>query len=268
MNNDNFFVLPRFKAYFLKLLREHWKTNMVRVILMFAAMFIVVMWSSMTTYSTYINFGNDLDTDLDDQLGPLNFDPMHDTEIFIYGLFLFVVGCYWASQMMCDLKRKTGRVFVLTTPVTPFEGWLARWLLHVPFFIIVFLAGLYATDLIRVAVFAPLVDRAPVEVLTWEWNEDFFTTMIFYVCSSSLYVLGSAFFPKRPVLMTSIVLFFVGWIYSFVLFFFSGVIASSDTVTGGMSFFALIRIYMLAATLFCWWLSYRRYKELEVIDRM
>jgi len=261
MNNDKFLVWPRFKAYFLKLMREHWKTNLVRIILMWAGLFIVVMWTSLSTYDFYIN-------KYDQTFTPPKQDPMHSSEELIFVIFLFVIGCYWASQMMCDMKGKTGRIFVLTTPVTPFEGWLSRWLLHVPCFLIVFLAGIYVTDLARVAVFAPLVNHAPIEIFTWKWDYDFFSMMLYYAVSSSLYVLGSSFFPKRPVLLTSIVLFFVSWIYGFAMFFlYSGLSASGISDYAEIPFF-VEQCYMGAVVLFCWWLSYRRYKELEIIDRM
>lgn len=262
MNNDNFFVWPRFRAYFMKLMREHWKTNVVRIILVFAALFIVTMLVSVNTYDYYM-----MKEPAADFL-PLKNDPMHSSESFIFLCFLFVLGCYWASQMMCDLKGKTGRVFVLTTPVTPFEGWLSRWLLHVPCFPVVFLAAIYVTDLIRVAVFSPLVKSAPVEIFTWPLDPEFFSMMLVYALASSLYVLGSAFFPKRPLLMTSIVLFFVGWIYGFAMFFLYAGLSFCNVDNSVNIPFVVEQCYMAAVVLFCWWLSYRRYKEFEIIDRM
>lgn len=256
-NNDNFFSWPRFRAYFMKIMKEHWKSNLTLTVLMFAAMLIMVMWASMHAYSPYYN-------GLSDDCCHTIYDPMDDAMVIIVTFFLYVCGCIWSARLMRGFKSKGGRIALLTTPVTQFESWFTRWIIHVPCFWIAFAVVVFAVDLVRVAVFSPIVAGAPVEMFHIE--DDFFYNFIllFYLLTSSLYALGGVFFSRRPVLMTSVVLFFAGFIYAIVLFFmFFGNFDLGVSVV-----LNLLRAYMVAATLFCWWLSYRRYKELEIIDRM
>lgn len=254
MDNDNFFVWKRFCAYFIKTLKEKMKSNLIMAALMFAAMLITVMRTSYLAYFEY--------TDSTEGVKTIGYDPMIDTEFGIFTLFLFVCGCLWASQLMRGLKTKASRIFVLTTPVTPFEAWLTRWIIHVPLFILVFLVSMYSSDLIRVAVFSPLVKMCPVKTLSWSWNFGYSIYVLFYLLTSSLYALGSTFFPRRPILMTTLVLFFIALIVGYVAL--TTLIIDNSLFNQTTS--NALQAYMGVSVIFFWWLSYKRYKELEIID--
>lgn len=258
LNNDNFFVWPRFCAYFKKTVKEHWKGNLMLIVLMFAAMLIMVMWMSMQVYSDYYK-------QITDDYRPTH-DPMYDNMGVIAAFFLYVCGCIWSARLMRGFKNKGSRIAILTTPVTQFEAWLTRWIIHVPCFWAVFVVVVLAVDLLRVAVFSPIVVGAPVEMFTLD-DSVYYYLLRFYLLTSSLYVLGSVFFPRRPVLMTSVVLFFAGLIYAIVLSFVGTIWnLSAFDYSGVIS--DMMQVYMVVGAIFCWWLSYRRYKELEIIDRM
>lgn len=256
MNNDDFFVWKRFRFFFIKTLKERMKSNLIMAGLMFATMLIVVIRTAFDVYGAYM-----IDTKY--EFVP-TYDMMHDAEFFIFTLFLFICGCLWASQMMRGMKTKASRIFALTTPVTQFEAWLTRWIIHVPMFILVFLVSMYATDLIRYAIFSSMKLRCPVEILSWKWDSTFSFYVLFYLLLSAFYAVGSTFFPRRPILITSFVLFFLGLVFGF---------ASLTALVLGNLFaweagFTALQVYMGLSVIFLWWLSYKRYTELEIIDRM
>ena len=152
-----------------------------------------------------------------------------------------------------------------------FESWLARWVMQVPMFLVVFFACFYAADLIRVAMFAPIYSKLPITLFSlcgkYETATDIIDFFIFYGGCVSFYLLGGVFFPRRAVLASSVVLFFLIWYYAFVFMSFSGVFTGFFNEEFAVRN-TLIRVFFVVLILFSWWLSYRRLKELEIIDRL
>lgn len=94
---------------------ENWKSNLLRVALMYGAMAVIMLWSG---YLSYRAVGQDTDSTWEFNL-----------VIFMWGLCVF--GCLSASFTMERMKSKTGRLSVLMTPATSFEntfpvGWYLR----------------------------------------------------------------------------------------------------------------------------------------------
>ena len=266
MKNNEFFEWSRFTAYFKKLFIERWHTNLMRSVILFAGLLVVIMWTSIQTYSFYNN--EDI---IKYNMGIPSTDPQRSVEEIIFKVAIVTLGCFVASRFLHDSRRKSERIGVLTTPVSTFESWLTRWVMQVPMFLAVFFACFYAADLIRVAVFTPIYSKIPITLFSlcekYETATDIIDFFIFYGGCVSFYLLGGVFFPRRAVLASSIVLFFLIWYYAFVFMFFS------DAFTGLFDEeFAvrnvLFRVFFIVLILFSWWLSYRRLKELEIVDRL
>ena len=266
MKNNEFFEWSRFTAYFKKLFIERWHTNLMRSVILFAGLLVAIMWTSIQTYSSYSN----------EEIVKYNIkisstDPQRSVEEIIFNVAIVILGCFVASRFLHDSRRKSERIGVLTTPVSTFESWLTRWVMQVPMFLVVFFACFYAADLIRVAVFAPIYSKLPITLFSlcekYETATDIIDFFIFYGGCVSFYLLGGVFFPRRAVLASSVVLFFLIWYYAFVFMSFSSVFTG---LFGGE--FAvrntLFRIFFIVLILFSWWLSYRRLKELEIVDRL
>lgn len=101
---------------------ENWKSNLLRVALMYGAMAVIMLWSG---YLSYRAVGQDTDSTWEFNL-----------VIFMWGLCVF--GCLSASFTMERMKSKTGRLSVLMTPATSFEKYFSRWLVFTVVFLIVF----------------------------------------------------------------------------------------------------------------------------------
>ena len=259
MTND-FFTSRRFRAYFRKLLTEHWRTICVATAILLGIMLVAEIWTALSSYSYYFSLENP----------ESNYDPARETLFFTGALIFLVGGCISSSRLFTDGQRKAGRIHVLTTPVSPFESWLARWLLYVVGYIVVFFACFYLADLVRVAIFAPLLPKVSVSFVSVipksiSDRETYPTMWFFYFFFTSWFVLGSFFFPKRPLLATSICIFIIGMLFFFVLL---GVMDPFINLSDRQS--ALLKtianLWLILHGLLNWWLSYQRYKEMEIID--
>ena len=121
MIRDTFFSQTRFVNLCRKEMVENWKSNLLRVALMYGAMAVIMLWSG---YLSYRAVGQDTDSTWEFNL-----------VIFMWGLCVF--GCLSASFTMERMKSKTGRLSVLMTPATSFEKYFSRWLVFTVVFLIV-----------------------------------------------------------------------------------------------------------------------------------
>lgn len=266
MSNHPFFSFRRFAAYFSKRFIEQWRTNAIRCLLLFAGLLIVMILIAVTTYpDLYLENGTVYDE------SDRTEDPIHMTEYGVFLLSLFAVGILMASQLLHDGRRKPARIAMLTTPVSPFENWLTRWLMHMPLPLVAFLVCFHAADAIRVAIFAPIYPELGIS-LFWLGSDALTGTTIPYIalayaCCTTFYLVGGTFFPRRAVLATSVVALFAGLYFALILmtFSFSSVKSPSYDYSPQLVF---IQVYLWATVLLGWWLSYRRFRELEVIDRI
>ncbi|MBQ8047868.1 MAG: hypothetical protein IJ196_08090 [Prevotella sp.] len=254
MCKSDFFEFRRFSLYFHKLFVERLRMNLMRFFLLLGLLFIVIFWMGSTTYVKYLD-GDSWQTT----------DPIWSVEAAFAAFLFFVGGCYSASLMWIDLGRKPERIFVLTTPVTTFESWLTRWLLYVPGYMIVFLLSFYAVDALRVCVFSAISPvSCHIGLLPLCGNGGFMNMEIIraYLVFTSFFVLGGSFFPRRPLLSTAIALFVIGLLggcstASFIVF------------AADMDFSSkIMNAYLWLLPLLCWALSYWRYWEMEIIDRL
>ena len=257
MLNDNFFSWKRFSAYFRKLWVERWRTNLLRFGILFGLMLLISMWLSMMTYpGSREYFSGDNST-----------DPVHIPQFGIFAVIFLLSGCVMATDMLQGARNKSERISALTFPVTPFENWLARWTMSVPLFIIAYFTCLYTVDSIRVAIFGTLFNKlyiAYMPLFPSTFREGQMYLWLFYFYTTAIYVLGGVFFPRKPFLKTSVFVFILFWIGLFVQF---GVALLSFNDDHGFAHYALTTFFW-ASVILLWWLSYLRFKELEVIDRL
>lgn len=266
MTTNNFFSFSRFSQIGCKLVIENKKATIMRVIVMFASIFTLLCWIS------YINYSNAIDRGGFSHIT----DICREYNFIAFLILIFAFGIYSASIMMEDLKTKVGKINVLTTPVTPFENWFARWIIHVIIFIAVYIISFFVADLIRVWIFKIAYAGSGLTISTLSLNYiidqiDLMTSrhpsfmVLAYLTVQSFYILGGSFFPHHSLLRTTIVgffgllIFFLGD-YIFCREFINGTeIDLGETITRGI---------MLVLIVFNWTTSYFRFKEMEVIDRL
>ena len=82
MTND-FFTSRRFRAYFRKLLTEHWRTICVATAILLGIMLVAEIWTALSSYSYYFSLENP----------ESNYDPARETLFFTGALIFLVGGC-------------------------------------------------------------------------------------------------------------------------------------------------------------------------------
>lgn len=273
MIKDTFFSLPRFMNLCRKEMVENWRSNVLRMVLMYGVMAVVMVWNGYFEYrGTYSH----------------ERDPMWIFLLiaFIWGLWGF--GCLSASFTMERMKTKTSRTSMLMVPATPFEKFFSRWFVFTVVYLVVFLISYKLADYTRLIIYSlayPEKDFiAPVALSHLAGDKKYYTLcntglqfgalMSGYFFVQSLFVLGSSIWPKNSFLKTFaagtvivMVYFLVGILMSKILlengqYYPGGIFESKDTIwwiiiVAGI-FFALVN----------WTLAYFRFKESEIINRM
>ena len=276
MIKDTFFSLPRFMNLCRKEMVENWRSNVLRMVLMYGVMAVVLVWNGYFEYrGTYSH----------------ERDPMWIFLLiaFIWGLWGF--GCLSASFTMEKMKSKTSRTSMLMVPATPFEKFFSRWLVSTVVLLVVFFITFELADYTRVLVYSLIYPDVKEVILPvnlgdlvgsgkrwYLFHKTYELTLVLsiYCFVQSLFVLGSSVWPKNSFLktfvsVTIIVLIYVlvGMLVGDMLFSGSskdyGYIFSSITkeqvtvmVTVGFMLFAFVN----------WTLAYFRFKESEIIQRM
>lgn len=248
--NDNFNA-SRFWAYLNKLLVERWRTNLLRVAILFGCMVIIELWMASVSYDRD-------ETSYDRAVGLL---------FPIFSLILLVSGCFFASEILSGARRKAERIGALTFPVTPFENWLARWVISIPLYLVCFLVCMYVADGLRVVLFSAIYPKTSIAFISIWRGEDFdrevlSNAWLIYFWCTAVYALGSILFVKRSILKTTLTLFILFWITAFVVL---GLVMVSSGNYNNI-FESVLVAYGWLSIPFLWWLSYNCFKEMEVID--
>ena len=271
MIRDTFFSQTRFVNLCRKEMVENWKSNLLRVALMYGAMAVIMLWSG---YLSYRAVGQDTDSTWEFNL-----------VIFMWGLCVF--GCLSASFTMERMKSKTGRLSVLMTPATSFEKYFSRWLVFTVVFLIVFLITYKLADYTKVLVYSLVYPEnnaiaiTPLSHLFGE-NTDYYTvfkhthTFVLMIASyffcQSCFVLGSSVWPKNSFIKTfsaGMIIFiaYVLIVVGFAKLIWPDQISYNPDMSEETAFACLSAIAVLF-TLTNRTLAYFRFKESEIINRM
>lgn len=280
---DSFFSLPRFIHLCRKDMVESWKSNVLRIVLLYGVMAVVLVWNGYFEYRTHDSF---------------HFIERHahsdPAKIFIllaFLWFLFGFGCLSASLMMEKMKSKTSRQAALMVPSTSFEKFFSRWLIAIVVFLVVFLITFKLADYTRVLVYS-LVYPDIKEIISpvslgdlvgkgkgWFAFHEMYElrcVLSIYVFVQSLFVLGSSVWPKNSFLKTFAAVTIIVSIYVMVTMMMGNMLLQGSgkdygsifpSVTEKQAFNWATLIFMLLA-LMNWTLGYFRFKESEIIQRM
>jgi hypothetical protein len=256
MTND-FFDSKRFFCYLSKLWTEQRRTLLISAAILLGILFVIELWSCVTSYSS-VYYPDD---------GSKASDSAKNV-ISIWGTLLLYAGsCISATRFFTDGQQKAGRIHVLTLPVSMFENWLARTLLFVVSYLVVFHIIFYGLEIVRFLLFAPALPKVDIEIaspIIWivrasDMRINILITTAWTVFAISFFMLGSLVFPRKPLLGTTI--------SAFILVLIGGLLSLFFAMPGEYSFY-FVSAWIGILGVMNLWLSYRRLCELEVIDRM
>ena len=220
---DTFFSLPRFMNLCRKEMVENWRSNVLRMVLMYGVMAVVLVWNGYFQYryhdsAYFIRHTN----------ANANADPAWGFILMAFLWFLFVFGCLSASLVMEKMKNKTSRLSTLMTPSTPFEKFFSRWLVSTIVFLVVFLIAFKLADYTRVMVYSLIYPEVKEVILPvnlgdlvgsgkrwFLFNETYQLILVLsiYCFVQSLFVLGSSVWPKNSFLKTFVSVTIIVLIY-------------------------------------------------------
>ncbi|MDR0891279.1 MAG: hypothetical protein LBN24_01520 [Mediterranea sp.] len=280
--SDTFFSMSRFALLCKKDLMENWKKNLFRLIVMYGALTIIFLWYG---YFNYKSFDCIVDQPLAAVFSNLE-DSQCSFEMVALVWTLFLMGTISASFLMEPMKTKTSRIAELTLPATPFERFIVRWLVFTVGFLLVYFLLFRLADWTRVAVFSIAYPKADairslpmfdylVGSQTGHWTLvpgalQLWLLILLYLFVQSLFVLGSALWPKNAFLKTFAVGFILFVVYALIVT--GEVMWLTDRHTSLPNFWTLTTSWgaigvLSVLTIFCWTLAYFRFKESEVINR-
>ena len=270
---DTFFSFPRFANYFKKVLVEDRKRLLQRIITVFG---LLVVFGAIISDSCYQHYMEAL------KMGIVRneIDPAIDglMPLFVFGLF---IGCALsASFIMEPMSSKTGRIYALMLPATSFEKYFVRWFIYTIGYLVVYYLLFLLVDVMRVCVFSVVYPEIDIitflnpyaEIVALRDDAPLGFIVSLYLLLQSIFVLGSSLWPKYAFLKTFTAYTILGMAFSA---FFAGIMNLFDRPGNSYimpewsddTLFLIATCGVMMVTLFFWWLAYKRFKEMEVVNR-
>lgn len=270
---DTFFSFPRFANYFKKVLVEDRKRLLQRIITVFG---LLVVFGAIISDSCYQHYMEAL------KIGIVRseIDPAIDglMPLFVFGLF---IGCALsASFIMEPMSSKTSRIYALMLPATSFEKYFVRWFIYTIGYLVVYYLLFLLVDVMRVCVFSVVYPEIDIitflnpyaEIVALRDDAPLGFIVSLYLLLQSIFVLGSSLWPKYAFLKTFTAYTILGMAFSA---FFAGIMNLFDRPGNSYimpelsddTLFLIATCGVMMVTLFFWWLAYKRFKEMEVVNR-
>ncbi len=278
MIKDTFFSLPRFMNLCRKEMVENWRSNVLRMVLMYGVMAVVLVWNGYFEYRYWHS-------------GQIE-DPAWTFLLVVFIWSLWGFGCLSASFTMEKMKTKTSRTSMLMVPATPFEKFFSRWFVFTVVFLVIFLISYKLADYTRFIIYSlaypeekdfiipvdlsHLVGERKTYYTLCRTGLQFGALLSAYFFVQSLFVLGSSIWPKNSFLKTFAsgtviaIVYFLLAVFMSKMFLENGNYYSENVFTGmsedtAMSIMIVVGIFF---TLMNWTLAYFRFKESEIVNRM
>ena len=278
MIKDTFFSLPRFMNLCRKEMVENWRSNVLRMVLMYGVMAVVMVWNGYFEYRYWHS-------------GQIE-DPAWTFLLVVFIWSLWGFGCLSASFTMEKMKTKTSRTSMLMVPATPFEKFFSRWFVFTVVFLVIFLISYKLADYTRFIIYSlaypeekdfiipvdlsHLVGERKTYYTLCRTGLQFGALLSAYFFVQSLFVLGSSIWPKNSFLKTFAsgtviaIVYFLLAVFMSKMFLENGNYYSENVFTGmsedtAMSIMIVVGIFF---SLMNWTLAYLRFKESEIVNRM
>ena len=285
MMRDRFFSMPRFLDYCQKDLLENWRTNVLRLVVMYGALAVIFIWISYLRYDYWDSSNATFYLEKLQMSDSQYRDPVWDAQFGVGCFYILIMGTLSASLVMEFMKDRRRRISALMLPATTFEKYFSRWLIYTLGFLLAYAVAFVLADLTRVFIYSLVYPDFTQAIQTFPYghlaDENLFgpifsTGLNTLVCFSlyfavqSLYVLGSALWPKNAFIKTSAALIVVNSIFVTVL-----VILVDSLHFGPYAHFVmeeetaltLVTCLLFVFAIFCWVTAYYRLKEAEIINR-
>ncbi|NDV58929.1 hypothetical protein [Bacteroides sp. 519] len=272
MIKDTFFSTSRFMNLCRKEMVESWRTNLLRLVMLYGIMAVLFVANAYFKYQWYPEFATD--------------DPMVTYSLTYFVSLGWIFGLIFASMAFSNLKSKTSRLSVMMTSATPFEKYFSRWMIYTLVYAVAFIIAFMLADYTRVLISKIMFPNTTIHVASlkhlvvyspqYSLMPDvkmFIKLLLLYFFTQSFFFLGSAVWPKNSFVKTFAA--GLGIILTYALF-----AAVTVRILIGESIYiekfdisietanTIGMCIMVFFTLFNWTLAYYRFKESEIINRL
>lgn len=178
------------------------------------------------------------------------------------------------------MSSKTGRIYALMLPATSFEKYFVRWFIYTIGYLVVYYLLFLLVDVMRVCVFSVVYPEIDIitflnpyaEIVALRDDAPLGFIVSLYLLLQSIFVLGSSLWPKYAFLKTFTAYTILGMAFTA---FFAGIMNLFDRPGNSYimpelsddTLFLIATCGVMMVTLFFWWLAYKRFKEMEVVNR-
>lgn len=289
MDTNKFFSFSRIALVMKREIMENWKTNLYRLIGIYAA-FTLVMIFSMWTMSS-------------GKPSRISFDGYCSNVMVSFVFIISIAGFTYAANIMENMITKEKRIAFLMLPATMIEKFVARFLivtvglaaaivvaaslaeitryLVLPLFNLpeAFHQSVLYHFLSTIAIDGEQVYRGSESVLNMSYHNWLgeMCGWAFLVWSHSLYILGGSYWYKKPFFKTLGTLILISILFSVLLVHIISWVGNdnmrsfAEWLEANFQWMTLNKLLSLgvaffsAFTMFNWWLSYRLFTRSQVI---
>lgn len=269
MFKDNAFSVSRFMNLCRKNMVESWKTNLLRIVLMYGVMVVIFVCTAYAIYSAHHK---------PDEL-------IVDISLSVFLRFGVFCGCISASLTMVNMRTKTSRISAFMIPATPFEKYFSRWLVSTIVYIVVFIIAFKLADYTRVIIYSIVYPDKTIVATQLKYlfatngsntfvGDTFGGISVFillYFLFQSCFILGSSIWPKNSFIKTFLAGLVILLLHGLIIGGVSQVLIGSSEFNSKMFSENLLAdlktlglIWGVVLILFNWTLAYFRFQESEI----
>lgn len=266
MENLNKFSLGRTCSLIAKVIMEQPRVFLMRLLLLFGTTAIGAVCLGFANTYTYRNEWSVIDSNIGIEFG-----------YFVF--MLFILGIVYTSLAFNEAKNKPGRISLLMLPSRNFEKYIARFIVYVPLFIVLFIIAIFAADALRVlslSIYYPeYADKVQFISFRDIFCRDSSVVLAMFLITQSFYWLGAILWPSNSLIKTFAAVSIISTVISLFWAFFYLIIIDGVDICRVPFFlnhdFDELHVLWCVSALVClinYSIAYLRLKETDVIQRL
>lgn len=268
MKNISDFSFRRMMSLTGKIVMEQPKMFLMRMLLLFGSLSIGAVFIGMVHWENY-------------RFDRCTNDPAIDGEQVFFMMALFVIGCVYTSMAFNESRNKAGRISTLMLPARYAEKYMARFIIYIPVYIVMFVIAMWFADAMRVlAVSIFNTDALPSRIHFLTIEEDDYSEvshiLACFLIVQSFYWLGAILWPRNSLIKSFAAMSVLGALYTAVTPLLFYLIIGPHNNICGVPWLEKLNpgedsVMWAIAAVICtvnYTLAYMRLKESEVIQRL
>lgn len=262
MENMNKFSIRRTMSLTAMIIRQQPKVYLMRFLVLFGGLAVLTLFLGFLYVDNNGTYYDNID--------------VWNSEFPMFVFMLFAMGMVYASVAFSDAGKKPSRIALLMLPARNIEKYIARFIIYVPLFVVLFLAAAWLADGLRVVVlslFYPELSDG-IGMLRFELSREQVLSILFlFLIIQSFCWLGAILWPRYSLIKTIVSLFVIGIVYTifgrlFYLVFISGRRICGVPILDDVDGFSVWVGSMVVICVINYVVAYMRFKETDVIQRI